>query len=64
MYGVDWGGPVNEIPDVELIDVHENNVDLSEQVEDLKESVDPLSQCDDVGVSLYVAARAYVSNCF
>lgn len=62
---MDWGGPVSEFPDVELIDVPENTVDLTEQqVEDLKESVDPLSQCDDVGVSLYVAARAYVSNCF
>ena len=32
-----------------------------QQMSELKLAVDPLQQCDDLGVSLYVLARAFVT---
>ena len=34
-----------------------------QQMDELLQAVDLLEQCDDLGISLYIAARAFVSEC-
>uniref|UniRef100_A0A1X7TW60 Uncharacterized protein n=1 Tax=Amphimedon queenslandica TaxID=400682 RepID=A0A1X7TW60_AMPQE len=58
-YGVDWDGPA--VLDNEDITVPPENCPLSEeQLALLKQSVDPLQDCEDYGVPLYVAVRNFV----
>ena len=65
LYGVDWQGPVNPYEDVEHVEVPSITVDLtSQQLTELQQIVHPLEECDDLGVSLYTAARTFVNACF
>lgn len=62
---MDWQGPVGPSEDVEHVQVPSIAVDLtSQQLTELQQSVHPLEECDDLGVSLYIAARTFVSACF
>ena len=64
-YGVDWEGPISNSEDVECVEVPPMSLDLSpQQLVELHRSVDPLEQCDDLGVSLYVTARTFIRACF
>ena len=65
LYGVDWQGPVSQYEDVEHVEVPSIAVNLtSQQLMELQQSVHPLEECDDLGVSLYIATRTFVSACF
>ena len=65
MYGVDCQGPVSEYEDIEHVEVPSTTLDLTpQQLMELQQSVHPLEECDDLGVSLYVAARMFVNACF
>ena len=65
LYGVDWQGPVSPYEDVEHVEVPSITVDLtSQQLTELQQIVHPLEECDDLGVSLYTAARTFVNACF
>ena len=63
-YGVDWDGPVSAADDGDHVYVPDTTCSLGEdQVTVLKQTVDPLEQTDDLGVSLYVIARTFVNVC-
>ncbi len=60
-----WEGPTPHCDDIDCIEVPVTPSLLShQQLVELKQTVDPLEQCDDLGVSLYVAARTFVRACF
>ena len=64
LYGIDWQGPVGQHEDIERVEVPQTTLDLtSQQLMELQQSVHPL-ECDDLGVSQYVAARSFINACF
>ena len=59
LYGIDWQGPVSQYEDIEHVEVPQNTLNLtSQQLMELQQSVHPLEECDDLGVSQYVAASS------
>ena len=64
MYGIDWLGPPPKSNDFEIIEVPENKLELNPlQLIELQRTFDPMEQCDNLGVSLYPVARAFVHAC-
>ena len=59
-YGIDWDGP--PVVDVdEGVTVPSTTAPLSnEYMDTLRSMVDPLSECEDHGVTFYVAVREFV----
>ena len=63
-YGIDWSGPVPAETDSEIVEIPVTQNPLTpQQMDDLVQAVDPLEQCDDLGVSLYMMARTFVNEC-
>ena len=61
LYGVDWHGQICECEDVEHVEVPATTLSLTpQQLTELQSSIDPLEQCADFGVSVYVAARPFI----
>ena len=59
-YGIDWDGPP-VVDSNEGVTVPTTSIPLNDhQMETLKSLVDPLSECEDHGVTFYVAVRAFV----
>ena len=47
-----------ESVDVDRVEVpHTPDILTQEQLSDLRQAVDPMEQCDDLGVSLYIRIR-------
>ena len=50
--------------DIDIVDVPVTRNPLNlQQMEELNQAVDPLEQCDDLGISLYMMARAFIKEC-
>ena len=63
-YGIDWDGPVSITSDTDRVEVPGTATPITpEQLCELKAAVDPLEQCESLGVSLYLVARAFVGAC-
>ena len=60
-YGIDWEGPIS--PDIESVNVPDTECPFStDQLDLLKETINPLEESDDYGVQLYITTRMFV-NC-
>ena len=66
MYGIDWDGPVSMDDDFEepehVIVNAINNPFSSEQYEDLRTTINPLSPSSYYGIDLYLTALSFVHN--
>ena len=62
-FGIDWDGP-SIIEDVESVEVPVVQCPLqSQQLAILRSHIDPLSDCTDFGVGLYLATREIIVAC-
>ena len=53
-----------ESVDVDRVEIpHTPDIITQEQLSDLRQAVDPMEQCDDLGVSLYIITREFVYAC-
>ena len=59
-YGVD-DGLVHEEDD-EGVEVPQNTLQMSEQLSELQEAIDPLSDSEDYGISIYTRTIHYLDN--
>lgn len=63
-YGIDWDGPVTPDKDTDRVHVPRITPCLSEQqVTELSHAVNPLEECEDLGISLYILTRTFVYAC-
>ena len=61
-YGIDWDSP-SGVDDEGIVEIPETECPLTgPQFEELKHQLNPLEPCDDYGISLYTAAKAFVDN--
>ena len=59
-YGIDWQGPA-VVGLAEKVDVPATSIPLNEQqLETLYHSVNPSVPCEDHGITMYTAVRAFV----
>lgn len=66
-FGIDWNGPVvAQVQEEHVVTVPNTSCPLNEEsLEQLKTLVNPLVDCDDHGVILYIAAKEFVQgDCF
>ena len=64
LYGVDWDGPVDIQNDCEGLSVPNTLNPLSPpEIEALRIAINPLEQTDDLGLSLYLIVRQFVTAC-
>ena len=62
-YGIDWDGP-SAVDNDHTVEVPAVPCPLQRQELDvLQSSINPLDECDDLGVSMYAATRAFVEYC-
>lgn len=62
MNGIDWEGPpVIEPNNTEIVEIPESRVHLT--CRQTQEHIDPCQPSDDFGVSIYVAACAFITAC-
>ena len=62
-YGIDWNGPVGVDLDAERVEVPDTPNPLNaQQIDELRELVNPLAPCDDLGISLYARACMAVQS--
>ncbi len=62
-YGIDWNGPP-AVDDDNTVEVPAISCPLQNQELDLLRSfINPLDECDDLGVSIYAATRSFVEDC-
>ena len=62
LYGIDLSGPLNTENDESVVIPATVCPFTCQQMDELKRSVDPLEQCDDLGISIYMMTRAFVSS--
>ncbi len=63
-YGVDVDGPVPESSQQATVEVPGVQITLSEeQIEQLKLTVNPLSESDHLGIDLYFSVKSFVQSC-
>lgn len=63
MYGIDWEGPMADDHDMvaESITVPETTNPLTEeQSQELLANIDPLKQCDNYGINIYLETLEFV----
>ena len=61
-YGIDWDSP-SGVDNDGIVEIPETESPLTDpQFEELKQQLYPLEPCDDYGISLYTAAKAFVAN--
>ena len=61
---IDWDGPAVTGNDTDSVEIPiTTNPLTTQQLSELRQTVDPLEQCDDLGVSLYVITRTLVRVC-
>ena len=58
-YGIDWDGP-SAVDNDHTVEVPAVSCPLHQV---LQSSINPLDECDDLGVSMYAATRAFVEYC-
>ena len=62
-YGVDWNGPLPIEPGDSVVDVTPPEVALHPRVfDELCNEIDPLTECGDYGVQLYVNCVCFVES--
>ena len=62
-YGIDWSGPLPSDTDADTVTVPTTECPLStQQLETLKQTLDPFEECTDYGVQLYTATRLFVNG--
>ena len=60
-YGIDWNGPTGV--DHETVAVPDTENPLSPaQLDLLRHTINPMEECDQYGISLYLATRAFVAS--
>ena len=65
MYGIDWNGPVvaESHHDHDQVAVLETQCLLtSNQLQNISSTVNPMEECNDYGLSLYIATRDLVNT--
>ena len=62
-YGVDWNGPLPTEPGDSVVNVVPPEVPLDPTVfNELLHEIDPLTQCGDYGVQLYVNCVSFIES--
>lgn len=62
-YGIDWNGPVVTALDDD-VQIPSTDLPLSiDQVDQLRQAVNPLAACEDYGISMYTSVRCFVHAC-
>jgi len=62
-YGIDWNGPLPDNVDEGTIEVPESDLSLTEDLlQQLQLSVNPLQECDDFGLNLYLNLKLFFEN--
>ena len=58
-YGIDWEGPSGVQQDSVVVPSTDSQLTVT-QFHALRRAVDPMEECDDYGIGLYTATRAFV----
>ena len=62
-YGVDWNGPLPTEPGGSVVDVVPPEVALDPTIfDELLDEIDPLTECGDYGVQLYVNCVSFMES--
>ena len=63
MFGIDWDGPLPSDVDSDEVSVPSITVGLSPtDMDELIHTINPLDECDDYGINLYMQCVLFVSN--
>ena len=60
-YGIDWNGPTGVDHETVVVPDTENPLSPA-QLDLLRDTINPMEECDQYGISLYLATKAFVAS--